>query len=262
MAKNTKPANKMKKKKNKDIGYLANLTKGFIKENPIFVFLLGMCPALAVTGTVETSLGMGILVIFVLVASNVVVSLIKNLIPAEIKIPSYIVVISTFVTIVGLLTEAYAPALFESLGIFLPLIVVNCLILGRAESFASKNKVFDSAIDGLGMGLGFLGALVVIGFFREFLATGAIAYGVYLPLGIEGAIINLDTYLFSMAAFAGPAGGFLVIGLLLGVFHMIGIAKRNKKERERQAWIEQKKREALERKRAKAQAQEKAGDAA
>ncbi len=240
------------KAKKKDLGYLANLTKGFIKENPIFTFMLGLCPALAVTGTVETSLGMGLLVIFVLVSSNVVVSLIKDFIPAEVKIPSYIVIISTFVTMVGLLTEAYAPALFDSLGIFIPLIVVNCLILGRAESYASKNNVLNSAIDGLGMGLGFLGAMVLIGFFREFFSTGAIAYGVYLPLAVEGSIVNLEWYILNIAVLAGPAGGFLVIGLLLGLFNSIAITKRNKKERERQKMIEEKKRLALERKRKKA----------
>ncbi len=241
----------VKTKKKKDAGQMANLTKGFFKENPIFVFLLGLCPALAVTGTVETSLGMGLLVIFVLVSSNVVVSLIKDFIPREVKIPSYIVVISTFVTIVGLLTEAYAPLLFASLGIFLPLIVVNCLILGRAESYASKNNVLSSAIDGLGMGLGFLGAMVVIGFFREFLSTGAIAYGVYLPLPFEGSLMNLEFYIFNMGAFGGAAGGFLVIGIILGILNMFAIAKRNKKDRERQQMIEEKKRIALERKRQK-----------
>ena len=241
----------VKKQPQKGLGYMSNLTKGFIKENPIFVFLLGLCPALAVTGTVETSLGMGLLVIFVIVSSNVVVSLIKDLIPAEVKIPSYIVIISTFVTIVGLLTEAYAYELFGALGIFIPLIVVNCLILGRAESFASKNNVLNSAIDGLGMGLGFMGAMVVIGFFREFFSTGAIAYGAYLPLGVEGTFFHIDAYLFQMAVFAGPAGGFLVIGLLLGLFHTIGIAKQNKKDRERKKMIEEKKRIALERKRQK-----------
>ncbi len=242
----------------KEMSRLANFTKGFFKENPVFVFLLGLCPALAVTGTVEASLGMGILVIFVLTSSNVVVSLIRKWIPHQIRVPSYIVIISTFVTIVGLLTEAYAYALHGELGIFIPLIVVNCLILGRAESYASKNKVHDAAIDGFGMGLGFLGALVVIGFFREFLSTGAIAYGVYLPLAeTPGSIINIDSYVFSMDAFGQAPGGFLVIGLLLGIFNFVAILKRNKKERERQRMIEEKKRQALERKRQKAK--EKAG---
>ncbi|MFH5881768.1 electron transport complex subunit RsxE [Liberiplasma polymorphum] len=239
------------KKVKDETGRLANLTKGFVKENPIFVFLLGMCPALAVTSFLETSLGMGILVIFVLISSNVVVSLIKNLIPAEIKIPAYIVVISTFVTVVGMLTEAFAPALHESLGIFIPLIVVNCLILGRAESYASKNGVLNSAIDGLGMALGFTFALVIIGFTREFLATGAIGYGEFLPLPIKGSIINLDTYIFQMAVFAGPAGGFIVIGGFLALFNGIKIKKDKIKDLDRQRMIEEKKRIALERKRQK-----------
>ncbi|MFP4078088.1 MAG: electron transport complex subunit RsxE [Bacillota bacterium] len=239
---------------------MAILTKGFIKENPIFVFLLGMCPALAVTSSVETSLGMGLLVIFVLTMSNIVVSLIKGLIPDEIRVPSYIVVIATFVTIVEMVTEAYAPALFEALGIFIPLIVVNCLILGRAESFASKNGVLDSAIDGLGMALGFTFALILIGFTREVLATGAVAYGVYLPLGVEGSIMNIDSYLLGMEVFTGPAGGFIVIGLLLGIFQAKGNYDAFKKADERRRFIEEKKREAAEKKRKK-KAMEKAGDA-
>ena len=240
---------KQVKKNTKELSKLQNLTKGFIKENPIFVFLLGMCPALAVTSTLETSFGMGVLVIFVLVLSNVVVALIKDFIPREVKIPSYIVIISTFVTIVGMLTEAYAPLLHESLGIFIPLIVVNCLILGRAESYASKNNVLNSAIDGLGMALGFMFALMAIGFVREFMATGAIAYGVFLPLPFEGSIVNLDTYLFSIAVFSGPAGGFIVIGTLLAVYNSIEIRKQKKAELERQKLIEEKKRIALEKKR-------------
>ncbi|MFW6285340.1 MAG: electron transport complex subunit RsxE, partial [Bacillota bacterium] len=213
-----------------------------------------------VTSSVETSLGMGLLVIFVLTMSNIVVSLIKGLIPDEIRVPSYIVVIATFVTIVEMVTEAYAPALFEALGIFIPLIVVNCLILGRAESFASKNGVLDSAIDGLGMALGFTFALILIGFTREVLATGAVAYGVYLPLGVEGSIMNIDSYLLGMEVFTGPAGGFIVIGLLLGIFQAKGNYDAFKKAEERRRFIEEKKREAAEKKRKK-KAMEKAGDA-
>ncbi len=258
MAENVKK-NPMKKKK-KQMGQLANFTKGIIQENPVFVFLLGMCPALAVTASLETGIGMGILVIFVLTASNVVVSLVKDFIPDEIRIPSYIVVIATFVTIVRMLTQAYAYALYQSLGIFIPLIVVNCLIMGRATSYASKNKVGPSAIDGLGMGVGFMAALALIGLTRELFATGAIAYGVYLPLPFEGSIINTSMYLFNMNVFVGPAGGFIVIGLWLAVFAAYGNYKYDKKEAERQAWIEQKKKEAAERKRKKAM--EKAGEAA
>lgn len=258
MAEKTKK-NPMKKKK-QQLGQLANFTKGIIRENPIFVFLLGMCPALAVTATLETGVGMGILVIFVLTASNIVVSLIKNFIPDEIRIPSYIVIIATFVTIVRMLTQAYAYALYQSLGIFIPLIVVNCLIMGRATAYASKNDVKSSAIDGLGMGVGFLAALALIGITRELFATGAIAYGVYLPLPFEGSIINTSMYLFNMNVFVGPAGGFIVIGIWLAIFNARGNYLKKKKEVERQAWIEEKKKEAAERKRKKAM--EKAGEAA
>ncbi len=257
MAEKKVAKNPMKKKKKN--GRLDILTKGFIRENPIFIFLLGMCPALAVTSTMETGLGMGLLVILVLTGSNVVVSLIRNLIPEQIQIPAFIVVIATFVTIVGMLTEAYAFALHQSLGIFIPLIVVNCLIMGRATSFASKNKVSDSAIDGFGMALGFTFALMLIGATREIFASGAIALGVYLPLPFEISIINTEMYLFNMDVFAGPAGGFIVIGVLLALFTAIGNYRQKKKEAERQAWIEQKKKEAAERKRKKAM--ESAGDA-
>lgn len=242
----------MPKKSKNENSYLVNFTKGFIRENPVFVFLLGMCPALAVTDSLETGLGMGLLVVFVLTLSNIVVSLIKNFIPDEIRIPSYIVIIATFVTIVEMLTEAFAPPLYESLGIFIPLIVVNCLIMGRATSFASKNTVAMSAIDGLGMALGFTAALVLIGFSREILATGAIGYGVYLPLPVEGSLFNLDYALFNMEVFVGPAGGFLVIGIWLAVFNAIGQGRAHKKAEDRRRFIEKKKREAAERKRRKA----------
>lgn len=257
MAKTFDP--KKAKGKNK-VTKMAIFTKGIIKENPIFVFLLGMCPALAVTSTAETAIGMGILVIFVLTMSNIVVSLIKNFIPDEVRVPSYIVVIATFVTIVEMVTEAFAPALFEALGIFIPLIVVNCLIMGRAEAFASKNNVLDSALDGLGMAIGFGLALLLIGGTREILATGALAYGVYLPLGVEGSIINIDSYLLGMEVFTGPAGGFIVIGLFLGIFQAKGNYDAFKKAEERKRFIAEKKREAAEKKRKK-KAMEKAGDA-
>jgi len=243
--------NPMQKKKEK-AGQLANFTKGIIKENPIFVFLLGMCPALAVTSTLETAFGMGLLVVFVLTGSNIVVSLIKNLVPEEIRIPAYIVVIATFVTIIGMLTEAYAHDLFLALGIFIPLIVVNCLIMGRATSYASKNNVLSSAIDGLGMATGFMLAMMLIGLSREILATGAIGLGVYLPLGFEMTLINTDWYLFNMDIFIGPAGGFIVIGIWLAIFAARGNYLKRKREEERKAWIEQKKKEAAERKRKKA----------
>ena len=240
-----------KGKKNQELTKLQNLTKGFIKENPIFVFLLGMCPALAVTSTVESALGMGILVIFVLVLSNVVVSLIKDLIPREVKIPAYIVVIATFVTIVGMLTAAFAPELNETLGIFIPLIVVNCLILGRAESYASKNNVLNSAIDGLGMALGFMFALVVIGLFREIFATGSIAYGNFLPLPVSGTLFTIDAYIFNIGIFSQAPGAFIAIGTILAMSNGVMLHKQKKAEIAKQKLIEEKKRIALEKKRQK-----------
>lgn len=204
-----------------------NFLKGFIKENPVFVFLLGMCPTLAVTTYVETALGMGMLVIFVLSLSNIVISALKNFIPDEIRIPSYIVIIATFVTVVQMLTNAFAPSLATSLGVFIPLIAVNCIILGRAESFASKNNLIDSLIDGLGMGLGFTFAIVIIAFFREILATGAIAYGVYLPLGITGEI-RLFPEMFGAKFFGMPAGSFLVLGVVLATISVIKMQNARK----------------------------------
>ncbi len=205
-----------------------NFLKGFIKENPIFVFLLGMCPALAVTATFETSLGMGILVIMVLTLSNTIISLVRKYIPDDVRTPSYIVIIATLVTIIRMLTDAFAPDLAEALGVFIPLIVVNCLILGRAESFASKNNVVDSAIDGVGMGLGFTFALVVIGIFRELLATGGIMYGVYLPFFVSkeitlfsfDMIIHLfnDTFVikdYMLSMFSLPPGAFIALAFIL-----------------------------------------------
>ena len=211
-----------------EISKLQDFTKGIIKENPVFVALLGMCPALAVTSTVETAVGMGILVIFVLTLSNVIISLVRNLIPEEVRIPAYIVIIATFVTIVRMLTQAYAPALFDSLGIFIPLIVVNCIILGRATSFASKNNVGRSFLDGVGMALGFTLALLTIGFFREFFGTGGISYGVYLPLGIEGKLLNITNPLFNIGILTGPAGGFIILGVLLAMFKQFDLNKQAK----------------------------------
>ncbi len=144
-----------------------NLTRGIIKENPIFVMMLGMCPTLGVTTSAANGLGMGLATLFVLILSNCAISLVKNLIPGTIRIPSYIVIIATFVTVVDMLMAAYLPALHARLGIFIPLIVVNCLILGRAEAFASKNNVKQSFLDAVGMGLGFALALTILGTVRE-----------------------------------------------------------------------------------------------
>jgi Na+-translocating ferredoxin:NAD+ oxidoreductase subunit E len=144
-----------------------NFSKGFLKENPVFVLLLGMCPTLGVTSTAINGLGMGLATTFVLLMSNIVVSLVKDLIPEKVRIPSFIVIIAAFVTVVQLAMQAYLPSLYKSLGLFIPLIVVNCIVLGRAEAFASKNNLVSSAIDGLGIGLGYSFALVLIGGNRE-----------------------------------------------------------------------------------------------
>jgi electron transport complex protein RnfE len=261
-----------------------NFLKGFVQENPIFVFLLGMCPALAVTATFETSLGMGLLVVFVLTSSNIVISLVRHFIPDEIRTPSYIVIIATFVTIVRMLTERYAPELYDSLGVFIPLIVVNCLILGRAEAFASKNNVVDSAIDGLGMALGFTYALLVIGIVRELLATASIAYGVYLPFFVDEPmylfqvdwILRPDQYLgflgdwsfnndfvisdYMLPMFSLAPGAFIALAFLLAFFQNKKVKIERAEEEARQRMIEEKKRQALERK--KLAAQKKAGEGA
>lgn len=153
---------------------LKNFTKGFIRENPVFALFLGLCPVLGVTTTAINGMGMGLATTFVLIMSNIVISLVKGFIPANVRIPSFIVIIASFVTIVELTMQAYLPSLFEALGLFIPLIVVNCIVLGRAEAFASKNNLFSSVVDGLGMGLGFTFALVALGSVREILGSGSI----------------------------------------------------------------------------------------
>lgn len=190
------------------MGAWNEFSKGLVRENPTFVLLLGLCPTLAVTTSVTQALGMGLAAAFVLVASNCLISLIKDRVPGEVRIPVYIVVIAAFVTVVKLLMAAWAPALKESLGIFLPLIVVNCIILGRAEAFASRNGPWLSMVDGLGMGLGFTGALVLVGSIREVLGEGKF---LGIPLA-EG----LSAYTQTLMILA--PGGFLTIGLLLGLF--------------------------------------------
>jgi len=198
------------------------LTRGFTRENPVFVMLLGMCPALAVTARVETAIGMGILVILVLALSNLFVSLVKGYVPDQIRVPSYIVIIAAFVTMISMLTEAFAYELFVSLGVFLPLIVVNCIILGRAESFASKNGPVKSVLDGIGMGLGFTFALLVISSIRELLASGTIVYGEYLPffpsLGdVTNLVAGANISDYGIAVFGLPAGAFMTVGIILSI---------------------------------------------
>jgi electron transport complex protein RnfE len=176
-----------------------NFTKGFLKENPVFILLLGLCPTLGVTTSAINGLGMGLATTFVLVGSNVVISLIKKLIPDKVRIPSFIVIIASFVTIIDLVMAAYVPALYESLGLFIPLIVVNCIVLGRAEAFASKNTVFSSMIDGLGMGLGFAFALTILGSVREILGSYSI-FG-YKFIQTDGILV----FVLAPGAFFGLA---------------------------------------------------------
>ena len=184
------------------------LTKGIIKENPIFVLLLGMCPTLGTTTSAINGMGMGVATMFVLIMSNIVISLIKNYIPAKVRIPAFIVVIASFVTVVQLCMEAYVPALYETLGVFIPLIVVNCIILGRAEAFASKNNALDSALDGVGIGLGFTFALTLLGSVREILGSGSIFGWKF----IEGDAILI---------FVLAPGAFIALGYLLVIFNKL-----------------------------------------
>jgi Na+-translocating ferredoxin:NAD+ oxidoreductase subunit E len=184
--------------------------KGFYKENPVFRIVLGLCPTLAVSGSLKNAVGMGVAVTFVLICSNVIISLIRHGVPKEIRIPIYIVVIATFVTIVELVMAAYSPALYKALGIFVPLIVVNCIILGRAEAFAGKNSVFPSFIDGFGMGIGFTLALTLIAIVREILGDGKL-------WGIPVFGNNYEPVLL----FILPPGAFLTLGLFLGFFNWL-----------------------------------------
>ena len=179
------------------------LTKGIIKENPSLVLVLGTCPTLAVTTMAVNGVGMGLAVTFVLLCSNMVISMLKSIIPDHMRIPCYIVVIAGFVTVVDLLMQAYLPALNDALGIFIPLIVVNCIILGRAEVFAGKNGVIASALDGIGMGIGFTLALVFIGSIREILSFGT-WFGMALPFEMT-----------AIGFFGLPAGGFLTFGVVI-----------------------------------------------
>lgn len=186
------------------------LTKGIYRENPVFRLALGLCPALAVSTSVENALGMGGAATFVLLGSNIVVSLIRKAIPAKVRIPCYIVVIASFVTVVELVMGAYLPELAKSLGMFIPLIVVNCIILGRAEAFASKNGIFRSILDAIGMGIGFTFALVIIAALRELLGDGKLmGYMVFGP--------NFKPMLIMILA----PGAFITMGLLMGMFNVI-----------------------------------------
>lgn len=183
--------------------------RGILKENPIFVLLLGMCPTLGTTTSALNGLAMGLATTFVLVCSNVAISLLKNLIPDKVRIPAFIVVIASFVTIVQMCMEAYLPDLYDSLGLFIPLIVVNCIVLGRAEAFAAKNKLFPSFLDGLGMGLGFAFALTLLGMVRELLGSGK--------------MFNFEIYPDNYASliFVLAPGAFIALGFLIAIISKI-----------------------------------------
>lgn len=202
---------------------LQELKRGIFSENPTFRLMLGMCPTLAVTTLAINGVGMGLATAAVLICSNIVVSVLKNVIPDQVRIPSYVVIIAAFVTVVSMLLEAFAYPLYEALGIFLPLIVVNCIILGRAEAYASKHSLFKSTLDGLGVGLGFTLSLTVLGAIREFLGGGTI-----FGFKVLGENANMAT-IFSL-----PAGAFITLGLMMALINYLtarrgklSIARRN-----------------------------------
>ena len=224
----------------------ASFLNGILKENPLLIQVLGLCPALAVTKSLETAFGMGLLFTFVLVSSNVIVSLLRKLIPEEIRTPCYIVVIATFVTIVKMFAEAFLPELYSSLGVFLSLLVVNCIVLGRAEAFAGQNGVFDSFLDGVGNGIGYTWAISLMGIIREVLGLGTLTIGkvfnffgdpLTLPI-LKSTVLDSHgdpIYDFSISIFQNPAGAFIVLGLMLAIMaaitnHKKAVEKAKEKE--------------------------------
>lgn len=205
-------------------------TNGLLVSNPVFRLVLGMCPTLAVTTSAFNGLGMGLAATVVLVCSNVLVSLLRKVIPDKVRIPAYVLIIAAFVTTIEMLLRRFVPDLYDALGIYLPLIVVNCIILARAEAFASSNTVGDSALDGLGMGLGFTLSLMLLGFIRELLGAGTIFAGSLgsLEFGLSlGALAD-----YSLGIFVMPAGGFLTLGLVMAAINAISDAAQKKKLRE------------------------------
>lgn len=191
------------------MNYFKTIVNGIVKENPTFVLLLGMCPTLATTTSAVNGMGMGLATMFVLICSNAFISLLKNLIPDGVRIPCYIVVIASFVTVLQMLMQAYVPDLYRTLGIFIPLIVVNCIILGRAEAFAAKNNVLASICDGIGIGIGFTLALTLLGIVREFLGNGAFFGHQIMPASMN------------MLVFVLAPGAFITLGLLIAIVNSI-----------------------------------------
>ena len=196
------------------MNYFKTITNGLIKENPTFVLMLGMCPTLGTTTSALNGMSMGLATTFVLICSNVVISLLKNLIPDKIRIPAFIVVIATFVTIIQMAMEAYIPALYDSLGLFIPLIVVNCIVLGRAEAFAAKNNPFASFCDGLGIGLGFTFGLTLLGIVREILGTGALFS------------LRIFPEEYGVLVFVLAPGAFISLGYLIAIINKLKTAKK------------------------------------
>ncbi len=201
-----------------------NFLKGLFSENPILVSMLGLCPTLAITDKFENALGMGLAILFVLVMSNLIISLIRKITPNEIRIPVFILVVATFVTIVDMIMAAFVPLLHATLGIFIPLIVVNCIILGRAEAFASKNDVLSSVVDGLGMAIGYTMILALIAFIREFLGTGVIT--IWKSIKIDFNLLFGGKIPFFTTFFTSPAGAYIVLGVLFATVSAIGLKKK------------------------------------
>ncbi|PKM50246.1 MAG: electron transport complex subunit RsxE [Firmicutes bacterium HGW-Firmicutes-7] len=195
-------------------GVMNRLKNGLVTENPVFVQVLGMCPTLAVTTSAVNGIGMGLATTAVLIGSNIVISMLKNIIPSKVRIPAYIVVIATFVTLIDMLLQAYIPSLYDALGLFIPLIVVNCVVLGRAEAYASKNSIFNSLFDGLGMGLGFAFSLGCIGLVREVFGAGK-AFGFQV----------MPNFFEPITILVLAPGAFIVLGLLFALFNYINSKK-------------------------------------
>lgn len=203
------------------------IKNGIFKENPIFTLLLGLCSSLAITTNLTNAIGMGLAVTAVLILSNAIISALRKIIPDEIRIPVYIVVIATLVKCVQLLLNAFAPELYASLGVFIPLIVVNCIILGRAESFANKNNIVDSICDAIGMGVGYTLAILTISFFRQIIGTGCIE--LLNPFNTQQVIFSISLFEdFAVSLFTQPAGAFLTLGTIIGVIQTVKISKEKK----------------------------------
>jgi electron transport complex protein RnfE len=205
---------------------IKDFTNGILKENPVFIILLGLCPALAVSNQVINALGMGVAVIFVLLGSNLTVSLLKSFIPDRVRIPCYLIIIAFFVTLIDLIMKAYAPFLSDNLGIFVPLIAINCIILGRAEAFAIKNSLKRVILDACGMGCGFTLALTLIAFIREVFGAGKITLFAINEIGFNGEIIIPVISDWPIRVIAYPAGAFFVLGLLKALINVLSKRKK------------------------------------